>query len=315
MKQRFTWLPGMAHCRPSDAYTMPEEAPMRPIILHVNGVEQGQTIDEMCERAVRWGYDGIEFRRRRGDVAETPAQYLDAIARARDRTGLKHVCFGAPGPNLMQPDAAARQRETESYAEFLRAASRRLGVNVVNTFAGPLLNQASAAPFDESVMHGSFIATDDHYAWAVEGFRQLAPLAGELGLCLAFETQRRHLHDTPASALKLVTMIGHPAVGITLDYACILGQPDPPAPEDIVDRLAGRLAYVHLRNIVRLGHADRLRVGLGDGEINHRALLRAMFRHGYAGPLCVEFPRPGDREWFARQDIAYLRAVLADLGA
>ncbi len=36
---------------------------------------------------------------------------------------------------------------------------------------------------------------------------------------------------------------------------------------------------------------------------------------GYEGPICVEAPRPGDREWYAQQDLAYVRALLADLGA
>ncbi len=77
--------------------------------------------------------------------------------------------------------------------------------------------------------------------------------------------------------------------------------------------LAGRIYYVHLRNIYRLANREALRVGLGDGEINHRVLLRLLQRQGYAGPLCIEATRAGDREWFARQDIAYLRAVLAEI--
>ena len=34
-----------------------------PIIMHVNYCEQGQTIEEICEKAVKWGFDGVEFRR------------------------------------------------------------------------------------------------------------------------------------------------------------------------------------------------------------------------------------------------------------
>jgi sugar phosphate isomerase/epimerase len=53
--------------------------------------------------------------------------------------------------------------------------------------------------------------------------------------------------------------------------------------------------------------------GLGDGEINTRHLLRLLSAMGYTGPLCLEGPRAGDREWFAQQDIAYLRRLLAEL--
>ncbi len=283
------------------------------IILHANCVEQGQTIDEMCAYAVKWGYDGIEFRSKRTGGDETRDNYLDAIARARDRHGLREVCFGSPGPNLMQPDAGARQRATDEYAAFLRTAASRLGVKAVNTFAGQLLNPAPHAPLTDSALHGSAIATEAHYAWAAEGFRQLGPVAEELGLRLALETQRGYLHDTPASALKLVNLIGHAHVGINLDCVCISGQPNPPSVPEILAMLAGHIYYVHLRNICRLASREALRVGLGDGEINHRLLLRLLLRQGYAGPLCIESPRSGDREWFARQDIAYLRTVLAEI--
>jgi sugar phosphate isomerase/epimerase len=45
-----------------------------PVILHVNFVEQGQSVAEMCRAAVSWGYDGVEFRRKRSQVEETPAR-------------------------------------------------------------------------------------------------------------------------------------------------------------------------------------------------------------------------------------------------
>ena len=41
--------------------------------------------------------------------------------------------------------------------------------------------------------------------------------------------------------------------------------------------------------------------------------MRLLLAAGYDGPLCIEAPRAGDREWFARQDLAYLKAVLRDL--
>jgi len=34
---------------------------------------------------------------------------------------------------------------------------------------------------------------------------------------------------------------------------------------------------------------------------------------GYDGPLCIEAPRNGDREWFAKADITYLKLLMQDL--
>lgn len=42
-----------------------------PVIMHATCCEQGQTIDEMCANCSKWGFDGIEFRRKRSGVNES----------------------------------------------------------------------------------------------------------------------------------------------------------------------------------------------------------------------------------------------------
>ena len=284
------------------------------IILHVNYVEQGQTIDEMCERATRWGFDGIEFRRKRSSAPQPAKEYLDAIAAAQDKHGLKRVIFGGPGPNLMLPDADARKQEVDEYVEFWRLAAPRFELDVSNTMCGSLLNPAAEADYADYRLHGSFIATDDHYARAAEGFRQVAAVIEELGVRLAFETHMCYLHDVPASAMKLVEMIGSPAVGVNLDYVNISCIPGQPSLAECIEILGDRLYYVHLKNHMALRTGAYVRCGLGEGDTNNREFLRLLKARGYDGPLCIEAPRPGDREWFAQQDLAYLRSVMADLG-
>jgi len=285
------------------------------ILLHVNYVEQGQTIEEMCAFAARLGCDGIEFRRERKNVPETREQYLDSIARAYDRFRLREASFGYPAVDLMQPDPAARRKEIEDYAAFIEMAVKRLPVRVLNAFTGPLMNPDKSIPYSDYTKHGSFTATDDHYAWAAEGYRELGRVGQELGVRFAFETHMCYLHDVPASTRKLLDMIAHPAVGANLDYVNIFCIPGQPSLEETVAMLSDRIYDVHLKNTCRLDSGGFLRcVGLGDGEVNNRELLRLLKRCGYDGPLCIEAPRPGDREWFGRQDMAYLRTILADLG-
>ena len=60
--------------------------------------------------------------------------------------------------------------------------------------------------------------------------------------------------------------------------------------------------------------AGRVATGLGEGEINHREYVQLLLQHGYTGPICIEAPRSGDREWYAQQDLAYIKTVLADCG-
>ena len=285
-----------------------------PIIMHVNYVEQGQTIDEMCARAVRWGFDGIEFRRKRTGVDETPEQYVDAIARAKDKHGMKQILFGAPGPDLMQSDSGERRKELDEFAAFYKLAGKRFDLTVNNTMTGSLLNPDPSISYREYTRQGSFIATEDHYAWAAEGFKVMGEIAADLGFLFAFETHMGYLHDIPASVMKLVEMIAHPSVGVNLDYVNITAIPDQPDLPKTIDMLGDKLFYVHLKNTYAFQISQPLRVGLGEGQVNNREFLRLLKARGYAGPLCIEAPRPGDREWFAQQDMAYLKSVLQDIG-
>jgi sugar phosphate isomerase/epimerase len=113
-----------------------------------------------------------------------------------------------------------------------------------------------------------------------------------------------------------VERIGRPSIGVCLDYGNIVDFPQHPSVEECLESLKGMLHYVHLKNSspVRGGAGGRVPTGLADGEINTRQLLRHLATIGYAGPLCLEAPRPGDREHFAQADIAYLKRLLADLG-
>ncbi len=284
-----------------------------PIILHVNCVEQGQTIEEMCERAVAWGCDGIEFRRKRAGVEETPEQYLDAIARAQKRTGMKRVQFGGPGPNLMSMDAAERRRSLDECAAFYRAAAKRFKLTVCNTMTGTVV--APNAHYLEFDKNGSAVATEEQWAWAVEGFKELGALAQELGFKFAFETHNCFIHDLPSPTLRLVERIGSPSVGVNFDYSNICINPAGCSLEEAFGTLKDYIFEAHLQNCFKL-HVQKyynfISCGLKDGVINVRKEIRLLKEAGFNGPLVVETPRDGDRETFAQEDLSTLRRLLAE---
>lgn len=283
-----------------------------PVIMHANYCEQGQTLAEMCRKAVNWGFDGVEFRRARGGVEETEDEYLGELELAVSASGLKHVLFGHPTMNLAPADQSRREVELEDALRFFRKAARLFELTVCNATAGAILNQDKNIPYDDYKQQGSFIATADQWRWAAEGFRELGRLAGELKFKFAFETHPCYLHDMPVAAKKLVDLIASPAVGVNLDYGNVIYFDNPPALNDTIDLLGKSLFYVHLKNSARIGPHKGLRLptALAEGEINHREFLRLLQRAGYAGPICIEAPRPGDREWFARSDLAYVRQLM-----
>lgn len=288
-----------------------------PIIMHVNYCEQGQTIPDMCRKAVTWGYDGIEFRRCRRGVDETLEQYLDAIAKAAEETGLKHVLFGGPGFNMMTSDAAVRKAEIKEGLRFYKLATERMKLTVCNTSSGALSKKDPSAPAWRYDLSGSGAAGEEHYQWAAEGFRELGALAESLGIKLAFETHMGCLADLPQPTKKLLDMIGSPAVGANLDFGNMVYFPNPPSLSAAISTLSRRIYMLHLKNVYSVNLDDRkvmIPCALGDGIINNREFMNLLRADGFNGPICIEAPRQGDREWYAQEDIRYLKSVLQDIG-
>lgn len=284
----------------------------QPVIMHINFCEQGQSISEVCRKAADWGFDGVEFRGKRANGQQSNGSYLDEIAEGVSRSKLKHVLFGAPVADLMNPDPDYRKREVEEAIEFYRLAAKRFHLTVCNATTGPLSNPCEGVSYGEYDKHGSYVARPEHYFWAVEGFQMLGDVAQELGFRFAFELHPNYLHDTPQSTKKLLDCIGHPAVGANLDFDNVLHLPSQPSLEETLKLLSPRIYYVHLKNSLNIGIRNRMPTALSDGEINHRQYLRLLREIGYDGPLCIEAPRPGDREWYAPQDIAYLRSLMEE---
>jgi len=283
------------------------------IILHVNYVEQGQSLEEMCRLAAKWGYDGIEFRRTHKDYP-TDQAYIDAIARWMDKTGLKTVLFGAPAPNLMTEDKAERDRSVDAAIAFYRVAAKQLSLTVCNTFTGTLRDPAG--DYYDFGRNGSAMARPEQWDWAVAGFQVLGDVAAELGFRFAFETHNCYLHDLAKTTRELVDRIARPSVGINLDYGNIAIHPKGEPLAEAIRMCGDRLYEVHLKNLFKLPIEEKrhwLPCGLADGCINHREYLSGLKKLDYRGPFVLEAPREGDRSWFAREDLRYFKTLLDEV--
>ena len=287
----------------------------QPIIMHINYCEQGQELSSIPRKAAQWGFDGVEFRRKRNGVEESTSQYLDALEKAVDGSGLKNVIFGSPGPNLMQEDAGAREKEVTEYIEFLGQAKKRFDSKWFNTFSGSLLNPDKSIAYSDYDKQGSGAATEDHYQWAAEGFKTIAKFAESEGLKLGFETHMGYLHDMPVPAKRLVDAIGSSAVGLTFDYCNMFLSPSCTSIDETLKVLDDSVFYLHLKNLYKLPPGGYVMTSLAEGQINNREMISRLLAKGFDGPISVEAPRQGDREVFAKEDLAYLQSVLADLKA
>lgn len=283
---------------------------MNPLLLHINYFEQGQSTERACKLARELGADGIEFRRKPSNWKGTDLEYLDEVSRALDAHPLDYVSFGAPGINLMSCDRDERERELEAAEAFYRKAASRFPLKVVNTFAGNLMNKSKAVPYLEYWHHGSAIASEEQWQNAIEGFKRMGKVAEELGFRFAFETHGVYLHDTLEATMRLVEGVDSEHVGMLWDHANMMLFPECPGFDEVLSRAKSKLYHVHLKNLLVPPSRFLAVCGLADGVINIRQQVAKLLEAGYDGPICIESPREGDREWFAREDMAYLRDVL-----
>jgi sugar phosphate isomerase/epimerase len=284
-----------------------------PIIMHINCCEQGQTLEYACRKCAELGFDGIELRRKRSGVIEDTAAYLDTVSRALEKYKIKNVLFGSPGLQKTEGTGAEKEQEMEELISFYEKASSRFQLSICNTFVGPIMNPDKNIPYEEYTRHGSYTANEEHWKWAVDSFKILGRLAVKLGFVFAFETHMCYLNDTMESTLRLVREIASPVVGINLDYGNLVCFRNPPSLKDCVDQSGRKLFYVHLKNSEALSGGGRIEIGLGEGDINNREFLKILKETGYAGPVCIEVPRRGDREWFVRKDMEYLQKLMEEI--
>ena len=154
------------------------------------------------------------------------------------------------------------------------------------------------------------MATQRDWELTADAFAQVGRELERIGVKFAFETHPKYINDTPEATRKLVDLIDSPAVGINMDYGNTVYFPVRPSVEEAIDIYADKLFYVHLKNSSPIpGTKARIPTSLADGEINHRAYLAKLREVGFTGPIGIEAPRTGDRQWYAKCDFGYYKAI------
>jgi sugar phosphate isomerase/epimerase len=278
---------------------------MPDVLMHVNYFEDGYTVAETFDKVLEYGYDGVELRGwPRYD--ETLEDYLDDVEKQMQRTGVSKVVLSLRG-HFMDPDANARKAGAEMLTYVLERGLD-MGCRTFNASCGMLV--APGADHRQPRKRGSYYADAHHWQWAAEAYGQVASVAEQRGAKIAFETHGGYIHDLAKPTKKLLDMIGSDAVGANLDMGNIILHPEGESPEQALEILNGRIYHVHLKNMLRLRGEGFAAVGLAEGCIDTRKFLRMLKEQGYSHSICIEAPRPGDRDYFAASDLAYTRSLL-----
>ena len=314
---------------------------MRPVTLFT-GQWADLGIETMCQKAVEFGYDGLELAcwGDHFEVEKATAAYCKNRRQLLDQYGLKlysisnhlvgqAVCDNIDSrhasilpPRILgdgEPEGVRKRAAKEMIATGKAAA--RLGLDVVNGFTG------------SSIWHLLYSFPPVSPDLIEKGYKDFAkrwtPILNQyqkLGVKFALEVHPTEIAFDIASAQRAIEALdGHPAFGFNYDPSH-LGYQGVDYVE-FIHRFSDRIFHVHMKDVgwsqtpkdagVFGGHTDfgdRRRFwdfrSLGRGNIDFEEIIRALNRINYQGPLSVEWEDSGmDREHGATEAAAFVKEV------
>jgi len=313
----------------------------RPVTLFT-GQWADLALQDLCEKARNFGYDGLELAcwGDHFEVNKADQDYCDGRRELLSKYGLNvwavssHLVGQAVADRIDErhksilpdyiwgdgdPDGV-RKRAAEEMVKTAEAA-KRLGVDVVNGFTGsPIWHlNYSFPPVSPSMI-------EDGYAEFARLWKPILDEYQSLGIRFALEVHPTEIaFDTVTAARALKVLDDHPAFGFNFDpshfgYQGVdyLG---------FIYRFTDRIFHVHMKDVgwspfptqagVFGGHTDFGDVrrywdfrSLGRGNIDFEEIIRALNRIQYDGPLSVEWEDSGmDREHGAAEACQFVRSV------
>ena len=315
----------------------------RPVTLFT-GQWADMPIEELAPLAKEMGYDGLElacwgdhfeiqkavsedgYIQSRIDILEKNGLECHAIGvhligqavcdfpiDERHENTLPERVWGGGDPE------GVRQRAAEEIKDAARAASA-LGIDLVTGFTG------------SSVWHKLYFFPPTSQEEIEKGFEDFAErwnpildVFDEEGVRFAFEAHPTEIAYDIYSAERALEAIGYrEAFGFNFDPSHLHWQFVDPV--KFIDRFAGRIYHVHMKDAERtldgesgilsshLSFGDHRRGwdfrSVGRGRVDFQAIIRALNRLGYQGPLSVEWEDAGmERIHGGTESAAFVREV------
>ncbi len=313
----------------------------RPVTLFTGQWADLDT-ETICQKAVEFGYDGLELAcwGDHFEVANADEAYCKAKRAILDKHNLQlfsisaHLVGQAVCDNIDSRHQAilpgyvwgdgdpegVRQRAAQELIATAQAAAR-LGVSVVNGFTGSSIWHLlyPFPPIPDAMINAGY----EDFA---KRFRPILDEFQKVGVKFALEVHPTEIAFDIASAERAIEALdGHPAFGFNYDPSH-LGYQGVDYVE-FIHRFAERIFHVHMKDVawsntlteagVFGGHTtfgDRHRYwdfrSLGHGNIDFEEIIRALNRIDYQGPLSVEWEDAGmDREHGATEAADFVKQV------
>jgi sugar phosphate isomerase/epimerase len=312
----------------------------RPVTLFT-GQWADLPFEQVAAKAGEWGFDGLEptcwgdqidvmqtlsdpgYAAGRRSILERHGLGMWSIGShligqcVCDRIDARHQAI-LPGElwGDGEPEGV-RRRAAERMKDVARAAAQ-LGVPVVTGFTG------------SSVWHLLYSFPPNDFAEIERGYEELAERWGPIldvfeaeGVRFALEVHPTEIaYDFATTRRALAALDRRKGFGINLDPSHFVPQFLDPAAFAL--EFGDRIYHVHVKDALRRLDGRRSILGShlnfgaeergwdfvspGHGDVDFEALLRALNRIGYEGPLSIEWEDSGmDREYGARDALAFVR--------
>jgi sugar phosphate isomerase/epimerase len=228
---------------------------------------------ETLDRAVEYGYEGLELRGVEGEMDLPKARpfaggRLPGTKRELGERGLSVVCLGA----------SCRFHERESLAENLDEARRHIDLAAE-------LDAPFVRVFGDRVPEGA--SPEEAAGWVADGLSELGRYAEGTGVEVVIETHG----DFSRSELLAQTLRGveSAAVGVLWDVNHpyrFFGEPL----AETYSRIGERVRHVHLKDSIPEDGESRYRL-LGEGEVPVAEAIRLLRESGYGAWISFEWEK------------------------
>jgi sugar phosphate isomerase/epimerase len=312
----------------------------RPVTLFT-GQWADLPLPELADKASDWGYDGLElacwgdhFDPARGAESE---RYCDERKTILEEQGLQCWAISThlagqlvldvldERHNGFVPEKVAgnpkkmREWAIENVKNCARAA-KNMGIQVVNGFTG-----SSIWHLIYSFPPASPQMIEDGFKLLAERWNPILDVYAECGVKFALEVHPTEIaFDIVSAERALKALDNRPQFGFNFDPSHLQWQGM--TPSVFIETFPQRIFHVHMKDsavtlngregilssYLNFGQKDRgwdFR-SLGRGDVDFEAIVRALNRVGYKGPLSVEWEDSGmDREHGAREACDFVRSL------
>ncbi|NLE77860.1 MAG: sugar phosphate isomerase/epimerase [Chloroflexi bacterium] len=267
-----------------------------------------QPLEFAASEAARIGYEALELRALSHLPLDSSPARVREVRRIIQGHGLDVVGIYARGGSYANLSDAACQEQLDHLKRYVEMGAELGAGFVVDWPGGPPPAQAQATDWARAA-HWLGLAADG---------------AAAAGLRIALELHFGGLVETADDGLKMLDLIGRDNVGLIYDAGNLHLTPAPYGPE-VIRRLGSRIIHFHVKDEALRGEPGDPSRGemfgrvfwhrfLGEGEVDHQPLFRAMQGIGYQGYLSVECHAAGPSpSYVAEKELAAVKRMLSRL--